>query len=436
MKMEGIMRNLGKKIGAVVAFCAFMLAFVCFFSRFSTLEQKTAEIGGHITTDSQNIADKLHISSTSLQNYALSSQSSPTRAPENEADTLPEELGEFIDSLSDNVIDSLPEGIFSDDPNELRRAASEAGGVAYLLGRLFDSFGAAFTALVPILATLCGIIVLSAVAHTFASSFSAGLASAVGFAARLCSYCSIAVLSVSAAGRLQQFFDGLVSSVTAFLPLSGVLYAMGGNFTGAVSGSATLSAILAFCELFLSKSVLPVFFFCLALTLLQAFDGGGAFAGQSISATVKKWYSTALGFVMMILTTSLAAQSILSAKADSAAMRGAKFAAGNFIPVAGGTISSTLGTLAASVELMRGSVGIVGVVVVLLMLIPVVVFLALLRGVFALSSFLAGVLGCHGEQRLLSEVGALYGYLEGIAALSSVVFLVAFALFATTAAAV
>lgn len=436
MKREGIMRVSGKKNGTVVDFFIFMLAFVCFFARFSTLEQKAAKNDDHLTTDLQNIMENVHISSTSLRNYTLSSRSSPTRAPETEADTLPEELGEFIESLPDSVIDSLPEGVFSDDPEELRMAASEAGGVAYLLGRLFDAFGTALTDLVPILATLCGIIVLSAVAHTFASSLGAGLASAVGFAARLCSYCSIAALSVSAVGRLQQFFDGLVSSVTAFLPLSGVLYAMGGNFTGAVSGSATLSAILTFCQLFLGKSVLPVFFFCLSLTLLQTFDGVGGFAGQSISATVKKWYSTALGFVMMILTTSLAAQSILSAKADSAAMRGAKFAAGSFIPVAGGTISSTLGTLAASVELMRGSVGIVGVVVVLLMLIPVVVFLALLRGIFALSSFLAGVLGCHGEQRLLSEVGALYGYLEGIAALSSVVFLVAFALFATTASAV
>jgi hypothetical protein len=46
------------------------------------------------------------------------------------------------------------------------------------------------------------------------------------------------------------------------------------------------------------------------------------------------------------------------------------------------------------------------------------------------------MLGCGGEKSLLDEVGSLYGYLEGIAALSAVVFLIAFAIFAATTAAV
>ena len=96
----------------------------------------------------------------------------------------------------------------------------------------------------------------------------------------------------------------------------------------------------------------------------------------------------------------------------------------------------TTDNLAASVELIRGAVGVIGVVVVLLMLIPVVVELALLRGVFALTSFMAGMLGCSGEQKLLTEIGSLYGYLEGIAALSAAVFVIAFGIFASTAAAV
>jgi len=99
-------------------------------------------------------------------------------------------------------------------------------------------------------------------------------------------------------------------------------------------------------------------------------------------------------------------------------------------------VSSTLGTLAASVELMRGAVGVIGVAVVLLLLIPIIVELALLRAVFALAAFLAGMLGCSSEHKLLNEIGSLYGYLEGVAVLSSVVFIVAFAIFAATCSAV
>ena len=46
------------------------------------------------------------------------------------------------------------------------------------------------------------------------------------------------------------------------------------------------------------------------------------------------------------------------------------------------------------------------------------------------------MLGCSGEKRLLDEIGSLYGYLEGLAAISAVVFVMALAVFASTAAAI
>lgn len=355
---------------------------------------------------------------------------------EQENETLPEEYNEFISSLPDDVLDSLPDGVAEGDRKSLLDSAKEGVSVTFILARTLDAFGSAISELLPILALLCGIVILSAVAHLFSVNVGAGLSSAVTLSARLCSYCAISGVALSSISRLSEFFDSLCAAVGAFLPLSGVLYAMGGNLTSAASGTATLSAILAVCQLLLTETVIPVFCICISLTLLSVFDGVGGFAGQSVSATVKKWYTTALGFVMMILTTALAAQSILSVKADNAAMRGAKLAASSFIPVSGGAVSSTLGTLAASVELIRGSVGVVGIVIILLMLVPVILELAILRGIFSLTAFMAGVLGCSGEQRLLNEISSLYGYLEGISALASVVFLIAFAIFASTLSAV
>ena len=362
---------------------------------------------------------------------------SPMRAAaEGDEETMPREYDFFLDSLPDEVANKLPDGAFDSDRGRVADAAQEIGGVGYLLEVLFDSFGGAIENILPTLATLCGIVVLSAVCHTFSANLSQGLGTATGFSARLCSFCAISGVAVGALERLSDYFDTLCNTVSAFLPLSGVLYAMGGNLSGAVTSTAALSSTLAVCQLFFTKTVIPFFCICLSLTLMGVCEGSGRFAGQSVSSTVKKWYATALGAVMMILTTSVAAQSILSAKADGAAMRGVKFAASSFIPVSGGAVSSTLGTLAASVELIRGSVGVVGVVIILLMLIPTVVELALLRGVLSMASFMSGLLGCSGEQQLLGEISSLYGYLEGIAALASVVFIIAFAIFANTAAAV
>lgn len=407
---------------------------------YSTDNEKYAEYSCSATTCFGKCGEIMGIRSTNhhrATEFAASITTLTYNSPsEQENETLPEEYGEFISSLPDDVLDSLPDGVAEGDRESLLDSAKEGVSVTFILARTLDAFGSAISELLPTLALLCGIVILSAVAHLFAVNVGAGLSSAVTLSARLCSYCAISGVALSSISRLSEFFDSLCAAVGAFLPLSGMLYAMGGNLTSAASGTATLSAILAVCQLLLTETVIPVFCICLSLTLLSVFDGVGGFAGQSVSATVKKWYTTALGFVMMILTTALAAQSILSVKADNAAMRGVKLAASSFIPVSGGAVSSTLGTLAASVELLRGSVGVVGIVIILFMLVPVILELAILRGIFSLTAFMAGMLGCSGEQRLLNEISSLYGYLEGISALASVVFLIAFAIFASTSSAV
>lgn len=351
-------------------------------------------------------------------------------------ETLPEEYGDFIGSIEEGVLDKLPDGALEGDSQSLLSATEEMASVSYLLNMLLSAFGVAVGEALPILAWLMGTVILSAVAQTFASGLGEGLSGAVSFACRLCAFSSIAAASVESLSRLSAYFDSLFALVAGFVPLSGVLYAMGGNLTGAASGSAALSATLAVCQFFFSKTVIPVFCVCLSLSLLSVFDGQSALSSGSIAATVKKWYTTALAFIMMILTAAIGAQGILANKADGAAMRGMKFAASSFIPISGGTISSTLGTLASSVELLRGTVGVLGIVIILLMLIPVSVYLAAVRAALGIASFSAGMLGCGSEKRLLDEIGSLYGYLEGIAAISAAVFIIAMAIFASTASAV
>lgn len=350
--------------------------------------------------------------------------------------TTPKEYENFVEALPEGIADSLPEGVFSEKGEEVSEAAMQLGSLTKLLGAFLDAFGSSLTSVLPTLAMLFGIVLISALSTSIGSSAAGGLGGTVSFAARLCSFSVISACSVAVLDSLKGYFDSLFATVTAFVPLSGVLLAMGGNLTGAAGTSMTLTLTLSVCQAICANTVIPVFCICLSLTLITLFEGQSATVGQTASASVKKWYTTILGFIMMIMTVSALSQSIISSRADSAAMRGAKFAASSFIPISGGALSSTLGTLCASVELLRGSIGVIGIAVIMLMLIPTVVELALLRGVFSLVGFVAGMLGCSGEQRLLGEIGSLYGFLEGVAALSSAIFIISFAVFAATASAI
>jgi stage III sporulation protein AE len=355
------------------------------------------------------------------------------RAEAAEDETLPEEYSYFLDSLPDDVLDNLPDEAFGESSDDLTEAAKDLLSPMRLLSLLLDGFGSELRSLMPLLATLLGIVILASVAYSFSSSLSASVGKTVELCARLCSFGAISVCAVSSLSRLQEYFSSLFAAVGSFLPLSALLYAMGGNFTSAVSGTATVSITLTVCQFICTSTVIPVFCICLSLSLLSVFDGPGGFAGGRISGEIKKWYTSAIAAVALILTCSIASQSIIAAKADNAAMRGAKFALSSFVPVSGGTLASTLGTLSAGVELLRGAVGVIGIGVILLMLIPIIIELALIRLIFTFVSFISGMLSCNGEMKLFDDVATLYGYLEGIAALSAAIFVIAFAIFAGSA---
>lgn len=346
---------------------------------------------------------------------------------------MPEEYADFIATLPNDVVDWLDEGALSDEREKVSSAALEISSPDNIINLLIDALSSKISDCIPTLVLLLGIVIISAVIYTLSSSFGGGLGDGISLCARLCIYAVISGVALSSVSSIKEYFSSLFAAVSAFLPLSATLYAMGGNLTLAATSSASLSVILAVCQFFCTYTVVPVFCTCLALTLLSAFDGVFSFAGGTVCGSIKKWYNLALGLIMTLLTTSLGAQTIIASRADGVVMKGAKLVVGSFVPISGGAVSSTLGTLASSIALLRGTVGVIGIVALLLMLVPTIVELALMRVVFGLAELCAGMLSATGEQKILADIGSLYGYLEGVAVLCSVIFIIAFAIFGSVA---
>ena len=166
----------------------------------------------------------------------------------------------------------------------------------------------------------------------------------------------------------------------------------------------------------------------MALALVHAVDAN--LRTGSLLTTLKKNYTTALSFLMMLLLAMLGAQTTLAARSDTLAMRSAKFAAGTLIPVVGGSVSELLRTVSASVGFLRGTVGICGILLLLLTLLPTLVELLLLRFTWQLAASLADVLGCDGEKKLLEEFASLLGFLVAAVCICSSVFLLSLPLLA------
>ena len=340
---------------------------------------------------------------------------------------IPEEYTDYLDSIPDEIRDLLPDGLFSENAESVGEAVTEMSSFSYLLSTLLDLVGLNLSDFAKTLAQITGLLLLSAVVRCIKTSFrSESVAKAFSF----CTTCIITLCLISNSytgiSSVTGYFDTLSKMTSATLPLMGALYAMGGNVATAVASTAGLAAFLTVLEQLVAKSIAPFCGICMASALVSGLDP--TLRTGTLISTVKKNYTTVLSFLMMLLVAMLATQTTLGARQDSLAMKSVKFAAGNWIPVVGGSVGELFKTVSTSVGYLRGAVGLSGILLLLLTLLPTLVELFLARAAWQLSASIADLLGCESEKRLLEEFSSLLGYLIAAVSITSSVLLLSFAL--------
>ncbi|MBQ8311214.1 MAG: hypothetical protein IJX80_09420 [Clostridia bacterium] len=347
----------------------------------------------------------------------------PCSAEEATADILPDEYHELLDILPEELTELLPEGLFAKDTETVGASVNEMSDFSYLLQTLLSLVGVKLGDCVRLLASIAGMLLLAAVCRTVQSSFAQqSIARAFSFCTTLVILSFLLTRGYDSIQSTVEYFSNLGKMTSASIPLLGGLYAMGGNVSAAVASSAGLTVFMSLLEGVVGTTIVPFCGICLAFAAVAALDPSlriGTLAG-----TLKKHYTTALTFLMMLLLTMLSAQTVLGARSDTLAMKSAKFAAGNLIPVVGGSISELLRTVSAGVGYLRGTVGICALLLLLLLLLPTLIELLLVRLCWQLCASLADLLGCDSEKRLLEEFASVHGYLiAAVCICSSVLFL-------------
>ena len=347
---------------------------------------------------------------------------------EKENDTaLPEEYESYLDGIPDEIKDLLPEGFFSNDAETVGDTVSQMSDFSYLLRTVLELVGINLSDFVKTVAQIVGILILSAIIRSVKISFrSDSIAKAFSFCTTLVITLCLISKSYLGISSVTAYFESLSKITSATLPLMGALYAMGGNVAAAVASTAGLATFLTVLEQLIAKSILPFCGICMASALISGLDP--SLRTGTLASTVKKSYTTALSFLMMLLIAMLATQTTLGARQDSLAMKSIKFAAGNWIPVVGGSVGDLFKTVSTSVGYIRGTIGLSGILLLLLTLLPTLVKLFLARAAWQLSASVADLLGCDTEKKLLEEFASLIGYLIAAVSITSSVLLLSFAL--------
>lgn len=351
----------------------------------------------------------------------------PVKA-ENAEDEISDKLSEAAGDVAEASESPIAEALASGGTEEKGKLLLEFLSPTEILEEIFGIAADASGRAVSLLLAVGGLVMISAVCHAVGSSVGTGALS-TGF-----DFLSSAAIATAVFGtlsgqieRITDFFDGLSALMRAMIPITGTVWAMGGNVSTANVGTASLYAMLAAMEWLCSSAVMPVCCIMAFSAICASFSEGGILGG--FSNGVKRVYSFFIGILMTVLVFVLGIQTSVAGAADTVTARSAKLLSSTVIPGVGGAVGETFRTVAGSVAYIKSVVGVGGTVLVLALTLPTVISLLMSRAVFVICAALADALGCKREGKLLSEIGGIYGFLVGAAAICSVSFIIAFGIF-------
>ena len=218
----------------------------------------------------------------------------------------------------------------------------------------------------------------------------------------------------------------LSAFVTAILPaLSGVLLSMGAVNSFSLSG-ISLSMILSFLSQFVLGMLFPFLKLSFTFDLFSIVtDNVGL---STFASKIKKGYLWLMGLSTTVILTVLAFQNVIASKTDSLSLRAFRFTAAGVVPIVGQTIAESSKTLLSSLDMLRSSVGILGVGVILLMLLPELFSLLFKKMIFDIAASMSDACGSKILSSVFHSASSVIGGVVALVSLADLLFALSFSM--------
>lgn len=215
---------------------------------------------------------------------------------------------------------------------------------------------------------------------------------------------------------------GSSSFMLAFVPVFAGVVAVSGGTVSSVSMSALLLAAAEGVGAVAAFAVLPMMGAYLAMSLCTAVSPLAA--NNDIADLIRRMAFWILSFATTVFLGILGIQTSVNAAADTLALKTGKFILGTAVPIAGPALSEAASTVAASLSLLRSSVGLYGIVALAAILLPILAELLLWRAVLLICGAVAGQFSLGGVTKLIKAVDLMLSLLVGVVLLTAALFII------------
>lgn len=208
----------------------------------------------------------------------------------------------------------------------------------------------------------------------------------------------------------------------ALIPVLAAVVTVSGNPTMALSVQGAAFAAAEFIESLAKNFALPLVGITAALGITGAMLP--TLRLSAIGETIRKTLTTVLASAASLFTGFLALKSLLSASADSLAVKGVKLAASTFVPVVGGALSEAYTSIVGSLSLLRTSIGIYAIIALFVTVVPIAVNLALWVIAMRFACSVSDLLDCRQCSEILRNIAFVFSMVNTLLLLCTAVFII------------
>lgn len=329
-------------------------------------------------------------------------------------------LGESTDALLEEFRTLLPEG-FTPDVTDAAALGETVGARSFFAAILSAAEGSRGEVL-----SFFFLLLGAALFFSLVGVLRDGMTGALG---EVCEAAVCAVLAVTVFLRLRSVTEETVAVLTdagrffgGLLPFFGTVTLAGGGTGSAATQAVTMELTLSTLTALTDGVLLPIASAMFAFGLLDAI-GSGSGSLSSLTGSLRRAFLWLLGIVTSVFAAALSLQSVISAAADSAAMRAAKVAASDMIPLVGGTVSGALAAAASGLLYVKSTVGVTSIAALLFLALPYLVRLLLYRAAFGIVIGFLSYTGAKTGERTFTAFRSALDALTALTAFSLLLYI-------------
>lgn len=245
---------------------------------------------------------------------------------------------------------------------------------------------------------------------------------------------AVAVADVnSLLGMGTQTLERMTGFANVLLPAVAALTAATGAITGAAARQLAAALFSGVLLNVIDGLLVPLVYAYLAASVAFAALGN---EGLKRVAGMLKWAATSiLTALLLVFVGYLTVSGVIAGTADAVSVKAARFAMSSAVPVVGGILSDAAETVLASAGVLRGAVGVYGMVAVLMMCLLPFLQMAVHYLAYKFTAAISATVADSRTAGLIDSIGTAFGLILGMTGAGALLQLVSLVSSLTVAAA-